>query len=308
MLSTKANVTDVSRTFDQVSKYLENRPTIQDLENQLEDKVTRDELQLFMSKKVGIDEVKSLVDDKANSIEFKRELNNLFNKYNDLSTQLNDLQRISCTRKEYDLLREALETKVSMSEFNDQLNTKASKQSVSNALHRKANKSDLNVSLSQKAEVSDLTTLQQLIESKVDMEIFEKQIKHLLETRVERQELFSLKESLSLKVDKNQCDNIFHNIKEIKSDVELKLKELNKQFDNIIQTNNENFERINYDMKHKQDGKEVTSRMNQLELNYNRHHSEIEVLKSRFDNLDKSIDGRATVEEVREALKELKTD
>lgn len=211
--------------------------------------------------------MKTLVDDKANSIEFKRELNNLFNKYNDLSTQLNELQRVSCSRKEYDLIREAIETKVSITEFNDQLNTKASKQSVSNALHRKANKSDLNVSLSQKADVTDVTSLQQLIESKVDLEIFEKQIKHLIETRVERQELFSLKESLSLKVDKNHFDNVLHNVKELKSDVESKLKELNREFENIIHTNNENFERINHDMKHKQDGKEVSTRMNQLELN-----------------------------------------
>jgi hypothetical protein len=76
-LHNKANVIDVTRTFDQISKYLENRPTIQDLENHLEDRVTKNDLQLFNDKKIGIEECKQLLHEKIDCYDFKKEIKNV---------------------------------------------------------------------------------------------------------------------------------------------------------------------------------------------------------------------------------------
>lgn len=205
-LTSKANVADISRTFDQISKYLENRPTVQDVEASLEDKVTKDDLHLLLSRKVGIDEVKTLIEDRTSAFEFKREFNNLWTRLDEVGNELSDLCRTTPSRKEYDIIRETLDAKVSTNEFNEQLNGKASKQSVSNALHRKANKTDVEVALSHKADALLLANLQQSIDSKVETDHFDSQINHLVDTFVERKELFNLKELVSSKADKQQSE------------------------------------------------------------------------------------------------------
>lgn len=73
---------------------------------------------------------------------------------------------------------------------------------MSNALHRKANKTDVEVSISQKADAGILSNLELALQNKVETDLFEKQINHLLDNRVERQDLFALKEMISLKAER----------------------------------------------------------------------------------------------------------
>jgi len=172
----------------------------------MEDKVTKDDLHLLLSRKVGIDEVKNLIEDRTSAFEFKREFNNLWTRLDEVGNEMNDIARTTPTRKEYDIIRETLDSKVSTNEFNEQMNGKASKQSVSNALHRKANKTDVEVALSHKADSLLLANLQQSIDTKVENDHFESQINHLTDTCVERKELFNLKEILSTKADKQMIE------------------------------------------------------------------------------------------------------
>jgi len=96
-----------------------------------------------------------------------------------------------------------LAQKVNNTEFTEQLNTKANKQSVSNALHRKANKQEIETVLNAKADTSALNVIAQQVHCKVDLDLFEKQFARLVDARVDREDLFFIKEQLSQKADKN---------------------------------------------------------------------------------------------------------
>lgn len=62
------------------------------------------------------------------------------------------------------------------------------------------------------------------------------------------------------------------------------------------------------DIEHKSDGREHSSRLNDLEIRLNSLNNQEELLKSKIESVDAKVNGCATVDEVREALKEMKTD
>jgi len=188
------------------------------------------------------------------------------------------------------------------------LNSKASKQSVSNALHRKANKHDVESTLSTKADLSAMNVLSQQLDCKMDLEIFEKQITKLLDNRGERNELFLIKEQISLKADMNYFESIQYEFAALKQEIMLKQAELNKDFEAYVMLNNRNIERVNKELENKGNSKDTISRLNDLEIKLNSlwNHAELERSKSEF--IESKLSAFASVEEVRIAMKEFKTD
>jgi len=197
---------------------------------------------------------------------------------------------------------------VSTLEFNEQLNSKASKQSVSNALHRKANKHDVETTLSSKADLSALHILSQQVDCKIDLEVFEKQMTRVLDSRAESNDLFLIKEQLSMKADKNNFDSIQFEIVKFKQELVLKLAELNKDFEAYVLLNNRNNERSNKELENKSNVKETNSRLNDLEVKLNSLWNHAELERSKSESVESKLTAFATVEEVRVALKEFKTD
>lgn len=142
----------MAKTFEQISKYLENRPTFQELQKELKHKVCYDDLNVELSKKVSLEDVKSLLDNDLSKIEFKKDINNL---KIDLEENHQYIKRITsdyASKIDIEKINNQFELYVKHTEFTEELNLKATKQSVNNALNRKINKTDLDVLLISKAD------------------------------------------------------------------------------------------------------------------------------------------------------------
>lgn len=61
-------------------------------------------------------------------------------------------------------------------------------------------------------------------------------------------------------------------------------------------------------MERKTDGREATSRLNDLEVKFNSVNNIEELTRSKIESLESKINGCSTVDEVRDALKDMKTD
>jgi len=92
---------------------------------------------------------------------------------------------------------------VKNTDFSDLLNEKANKQTFNNALNRKVNKSDLEAILVNKADSSSMEELLNLTKTKINCDYFESHINRIMDTKIDRQELYNVKELISTKLDQN---------------------------------------------------------------------------------------------------------
>jgi len=103
---------------------------------------------------------------------FQKQNNEIYSKIDDLNDKIKHLKTNTSTFSQTELknLKEEIDLRVTIDEFNEQMKEKASKSSVSTALHRKANKNDIELALTQKVDTNTLSTIELNLSNKVDMD------------------------------------------------------------------------------------------------------------------------------------------
>jgi len=105
---------------------------------------------------------------------FQKQNNEIYSKIDDLNDKIKHLKTNTSSFSQFQTelknLKEEIDLRVTIDEFNEQMKEKASKSSVSTALHRKANKNDIELALTQKVDTNTLSTIELNLSNKVDMD------------------------------------------------------------------------------------------------------------------------------------------
>ncbi len=158
-LAEKANIAELSTTFDELSRVIDEKADARDHGSLLERKAGRAEVQAALSQKADVDEVQRCLDEKAGVAEMQAQIAELEARNEALESRLTQLIE---TKSDTTDIVAALESKVEVSEVSDLIaaaieklgaafraelvaavEPKASKQSVTAALKAKANRTDV---------------------------------------------------------------------------------------------------------------------------------------------------------------------
>lgn len=105
---------------------------------------------------------------------FQKQNNEIYSKIDDLNDKIKHLKTNTSSFSQFQTelknLKEEIDLRVTIDEFNEQMKEKASKSSISTALHRKANKNDIELALTQKVDTNTLSTIELNLSNKVDMD------------------------------------------------------------------------------------------------------------------------------------------
>jgi len=291
---------------------LENRPTHQEMTKELKSKLTKDELNNEFSKKASLEDVKTLIENDLSKIELKREYSNLKSDINENHEYIKRITSDYASKLDIEKLNNHLDMYVKHTEFTEQLNLKATKQSVNNALNRKINTSDLDILLLNKADNTIVDELNNSISNMVSINHFETQFAKVWEYKIHRQEINNVKEMLQSKIDLYKYEELIKDYSSFKKQTE---DELNLQRDKSKQgliNVNTSLQSILTDLNKRFQDSELDCAKDKLvdmEQNINKLSVEIHELNNEMkNNKINQIDPYASVDEVREALIEMRND
>lgn len=279
---------------------------------ELKSKLTKDELNNEFSKKASLEDVKTLIENDLSKIELKREYSNLKSDINENHEYIKRITSDYASKLDIEKLNNHLDMYVKHTEFTEQLNLKATKQSVNNALNRKINTSDLDILLLNKADNTIVDELNNSISNMVSINHFETQFAKVWEYKIHRQEINNVKEMLQSKIDLYKYEELIKDYSSFKKQTE---DELNLQRDKskqgLINVNN-SLQSILTDLNKRFQDSELDCAKDKLvdmEQNINKLSVEIHELNNEMkNNKINQIDPYASVDEVREALIEMRND
>lgn len=226
----------------------------------------------------------------------------------DIQVKVNEMKSLSITNNDFQHLKESLETKVSMDEFNEQMKEKASKSSVSTALHRKANKNDIELALSQKVDSNTLSTIELSLSNKVDIDSFESAINKVQDGRVERVELHSLKEMIYHKCEKSAFDTLLKDHNHLHGDIQNKHSNLTNNLEDLEYKCERRQKSIETNLESKADSSSIKDSLDKVITREKLTSDTFDRIYSRIETLDNKLISCASVDEVREALKDIKSE
>lgn len=279
---------------------------------ELKSKLTKDEFNNEFSKKASLEDVKTLIENDLSKIELKREYSNLKSDINENHEYIKRITSDYASKLDIEKLNNHLDMYVKHTEFTEQLNLKATKQSVNNALNRKINTSDLDILLLNKADNTIVDELNNSISNMVSINHFETQFAKVWEYKIHRQEINNVKEMLQSKIDLYKYEELIKDYSSFKKQTE---DELNLQRDKskqgLINVNN-SLQSILTDLNKRFQDSELDCAKDKLvdmEQNINKLSVEIHELNNEMkNNKINQIDPYASVDEVREALIEMRND
>eukprot|EP01022_Parablepharisma_sp_SALTPOND_P015976 TRINITY_DN2297_c1_g1_i1.p1 TRINITY_DN2297_c1_g1~~TRINITY_DN2297_c1_g1_i1.p1 ORF type:complete len:983 (-),score=93.89 TRINITY_DN2297_c1_g1_i1:14064-17012(-) len=208
-LSTKANISDVSKTLAEVAANIESRTTGEEIKRSLAEKASREELDLLAREMVRKGDIEMVI---KNSRELEIDLNRLTSAVDYLQKDLRDKVEGSVFVKQVEDLKATLAQKANLTEVTDAIKRKATKESVASALQKKADKKELDSILSRKVDLTDLQKLVSAVERKVDagdLEIMQKRLELKLS------EIESWSKELSSKITSKDLDIAVSSIAEV---------------------------------------------------------------------------------------------
>ena len=233
-LAMKANLSDLSRAVAETRSSLDSKVSYEEVRALIEDRVTRNDLIHLLQGKVSIEEFRTAIDFKVDVKEMQNEIRTLRMSIEELKNNTACSLQLCASSKDFQNLQRVLDTKANLSEVNAALNEKATKTSVANALHKKANKADVEEMISEKANLSTVNSLNNALEHKVGISNF-----NMLASELEKKADLayvekSLLNELFHKASKNDLDQLFDTMNNLKKDLEIKLSQQSIIFANHL--------------------------------------------------------------------------
>lgn len=173
MVSNKTDASQVHAIVNDMRASIDHLLPNKDYQTFIEDYVSKSELQYMLSQKANLDEVKTLLSSKAAVRDVEAEIYAFNTRVDEVQKEINRKLASFPSHQDIQQLAEKLNEKANYAEIDEVLQNKANKQSVANALHRKANRADVDQALSTKADLEIVERMSQVLERKLDANIFE---------------------------------------------------------------------------------------------------------------------------------------
>jgi hypothetical protein len=235
ILNSKVNNNEVFGSINNIFANIDNFATVQQIEELNNEKVSKNEMIYYLNEKPSIEDVENILKDKIS----QRELDNKFDElYHNLEIFKNDINN---KMSDYALNRDLMNIKSklenlsnsNMAEVKNILDKKADKDNVYNSLKLKSDKNEINTILGNKLDKADLALILKGLSEKLNKEEFylykEKQDK-INQNKIDLEN--NVIDNRNKKLYENNI-NIIKDVKDINNDIQEIKKNINKRIDII---------------------------------------------------------------------------
>ena len=240
-LNQKANVTDVKRSFSELSVSIESKPSFEQIHSTLDEKVSKAELQYFLSSKPNLEDIRIMIETKVSNFEYKNEISTFKHKLEEMHDDFTEnCCRFAC-KDDVIELKNALETKANVLDINEVLNQKANKESVISALQKKISKTEFDDAIKKKVDCFEYKSFIQNYEnSKVLLSEF-KRLSVIVDGKCDKSELTIF----TTKADQKDFEFLSKTINEVKLNINSKITEIDQDVNLLIENIKKEFQDTN---------------------------------------------------------------
>ena len=243
-LNMKANSSDVTRSVSEMNTLINQRVTIDEMRSMLNEKVSKSELIYLLNSKASNDDVHGLIDDKVDRNEYQNELTEIKQKIDFIEKEFNKKSLNFVEHTEINNIKTILEQKANFSDMNEALNSKANKENILTLLKSKANKTDIDLLLSNKAEKSELLSLSNTLNMKTDISELD-EIKQKVDNCVQQKHFDSIADKLNSKAEANDFKLISDAFMEMKNSMTKRIDDIDQDLDRLIENIKTQFQNLN---------------------------------------------------------------
>ena len=296
ILNSKVNNNEVFGSINNIFANIDNFATVQQIEELNNEKVSKNEMIYYLNEKPSIEDVENILKEKIS----QRELDNKFDElYQNLEIFKNDINN---KMSDYALNRDLMNIKSklenlsnsNMAEVKNILDKKADKDNVYNSLKLKSDKNEINTILGNKLDKADLALILKGLSEKLNKEEFylykEKQDK-INQNKIDLEN--NVIDNRNKKLYENNI-NIIKDVKDINNDIQELKKNINKRIDII----NTDIERLLDNIKSKFETVNIAIN------NINKKKSDSELYK----NLSNLIKNKLDTDKFDSFIKKVKTN
>ena len=323
-LSSKVDMNEYVKTINDMSKNIQNHPSMEHIKFIEEDKISKNEFNNIIKDYALNNDIKPIIDNSKSINEISSNLNyQIDNLVRDLNKKLNTFPTMSDIKK----INHILTTKVNSSDINNLLSLKADKEEIINILRTKCDKIDFDNQIKKKLDISEYNELINIINSKVNHEEIE-ELNLIIGNKMDKNNLNSIYDLINNKLDINEFNSFIQN--EYKNYIEennKKVNDIDEDFDRLISNIKTQFNNINlvitkiendkigfliYDelikkLQEKIDKKEILGTINQIQLDINEKINEIknnndkvksiyeDILKTKIDEIESELNKKIEI-------------
>ena len=323
-LSSKVDMNEYVKTINDMTKNIQNHPSMEHIKFIEEDKISKNEFNNIIKDYALNNDIKPIIDNSKSINEISSNLNyQIDNLVRDLNKKLNTFPTMSDIKK----INHILTTKVNSSDINNLLSLKADKEEIINILRTKCDKIDFDNQIKKKLDISEYNELINIINSKVNHEEIEK-LNLIIGNKMDKNSLNSIIDLINNKLDINEFNSFIQN--EYKNYIEennKKVNDIDEDFDRLISNIKTQFNNINlvitkiendkigfliYDelikkLQEKIDKKEILGTINQIQLDINEKINEIknnndkvksiyeDILKTKIDEIESELNKKIEI-------------
>ena len=323
-LSSKVDMNEYVKTINDMSKNIQNHPSMEHIKFIEEDKISKNEFNNIIKDYALNNDIKPIIDNSKSINEISSNLNyQIDNLVRDLNKKLNTFPTMSDIKK----INHILTTKVNSSDINNLLSLKADKEEIINILRTKCDKIDFDNQIKKKLDISEYNELINIINSKVNHEEIE-ELNLIIGNKMDKNSLNSIIDLINNKLDINEFNSFIQN--EYKNYIEennKKVNDIDEDFDRLISNIKTQFNNINlvitkiendkigfliYDelikkLQEKIDKKEILGTINQIQLDINEKINEIknnndkvksiyeDILKTKIDEIESELNKKIEI-------------
>ena len=323
-LSSKVDMNEYVKTINDMTKNIQNHPSMEHIKFIEEDKISKNEFNNIIKDYALNNDIKPIIDNSKSINEISSNLNyQIDNLVRDLNKKLNTFPTMSDIKK----INHILTTKVNSSDINNLLSLKADKEEIINILRTKCDKIDFDNQIKKKLDISEYNELINIINSKVNHEEIE-ELNLIIGNKMDKNSLNSIIDLINNKLDINEFNSFIQN--EYKNYIEennKKVNDIDEDFDRLISNIKTQFNNINlvitkiendkigfliYDelikkLQEKIDKKEILGTINQIQLDINEKINEIknnndkvksiyeDILKTKIDEIESELNKKIEI-------------
>ena len=323
-LSSKVDMNEYVKTINDMTKNIQNHPSMEHIKFIEEDKISKNEFNNIIKDYALNNDIKPIIDNSKSINEISSNLNyQIDNLVRDLNKKLNTFPTMSDIKK----INHILTTKVNSSDINNLLSLKADKEEIINILRTKCDKIDFDNQIKKKLDISEYNELINILNSKVNHEEIE-ELNLIIGNKMDKNSLNSIIDLINNKLDINEFNSFIQN--EYKNYIEennKKVNDIDEDFDRLISNIKTQFNNINlvitkiendkigfliYDelikkLQEKIDKKEILGTINQIQLDINEKINEIknnndkiksiyeDILKTKIDEIESELNKKIEI-------------
>ena len=244
-ISSKVDINDFLNTVNSLDQHIKQKPSFDEIKYLSEEKITKKELNEILVNYINKKDFENFIGTIPKSFDLK-DLN--FNTNNKIDSIINDINKkfISIpTKQEINKLNNLLNSKADISEIQKILSFKVDKNDLNNMLKEKVDYNYMENLLKQKLDNNILGKIENDVNSKVNLEDFEKMAEKI-DKKIDIDMINNLMKLMNNKIDKKYLDDYSHDIllKE-RAIYDNKFKELDIDFDRFIESVKNQFDNIN---------------------------------------------------------------